>query len=196
MTPDHFDARQKRWLALGLLGVVIIALIAGLILPLARHYYDNKNTIDILESQLEAYTAKIGSRNDVIRQATAMRSAINTSAIFSNQISIPLASADMQQRIKNTVASSGGELTSTQNLPEKQFDGLTKISMNVRFSGRIAALKKILYELESAKPYMIIEKIKILGATGQRNPINGKIEPVDKAHVSADIASYMLMLNK
>ncbi len=191
MQMDRFNPQQKRGIALALLFLVLFILFSGVFFPLINQYEEKKLAIQKLEHRLESYATIIESRNTIIQQVSTLKESIKSSAIFNTQNSIPLAAADMQQRIKNAVANAGGELSSTQNNPQKEMGRLLKISINVRFSGSMRALQTILFELESAKPFMLIDKIKILGMSGSRNVNTGKVEPVDKVYVSADIASFI-----
>lgn len=188
---DRFNPQQKRGIALGLLLLVLFILISAIFFPLIMLYEEKKLAIQKLEHRLESYATIIESRNAIIQQVSTLKERIKSSAIFNTENSIPLATADMQQRIKNAVANAGGELSSTQNNPQKEIGRLLKISMNVRFSGSMHALQTILFELESAKPFMLIDKIKILGMSGSRNVHTGKIEPVDKVYISADVSSFI-----
>lgn len=191
MQLNHIELKHKRTVALTILLLLSVIIISGLILPVLAHYQDNQIEIVKLESRLRLYQAKITSREQIIQQTSDITKSVYELGIFSSQRSIPLATADMQQQIKNAVTSSGGELTSTENLSNQALDGLLKLSINVRFSGRVETLKNVLYEIEAAKPYLLVEKIKILGVAGQRNIETGKVEPVDKIYVSADIASFL-----
>ncbi len=191
MQLDHIELKHKRTVALTILLLLSVIITSGLVLPVLTQYQDNQIEIAKLESRLRIYQNKITSRELIIQQTSDITKSVYELGIFSRQRSIPLATADMQQQIKNAVISSGGELTSTENLANQVLDGLLKLSINVRFSGRVETLKNVLYEIEAAKPYLLVEKIKILGVAGQRNIETGKVEPVDKVYISADIASFL-----
>ena len=165
-----------------------------MVVPLLRAFYDNQDEIEKLTYQLERFKTITLSREEVLSQASVVKEKIKTSNIFSPKDSSALALADMQQKIKTTVAQAKGELISTQNLVVKQKqneDQPTKIGINIRFAGRVDTLKNILYEFESARPVMIIESIKITGVRGLRNISTGKVDPIDKVDVSMDIVSFL-----
>ncbi|NOT85908.1 MAG: hypothetical protein HOP02_14260 [Methylococcaceae bacterium] len=196
MTFDNFMSKQKKILALGLMILVILSITIGIVMPMVRDYYANKQAIEQLQMQLQRYSNKVASRASVIAQATQLKSTIVNSGLFSTQKSVPLVLAELQEKIKTVVANAGGELTSTQNLTQKPIDGLIKLGINASFSGKIDHLKKILYELESAKPYMIIENIKIYGAGSGHGSATGNIDAANKIFVIADIVTYIPSLTE
>ncbi|MEQ1637881.1 MAG: type II secretion system protein GspM [Methylococcales bacterium] len=191
MTLDNLTAKQKSFFAAGLMILVIVSLTLGVIMPMVSGYYANKQSIAQLQMQLQRYTGKVASRESVIAQTAELKSTIMGFGIFSAQKSIPLVLAEMQEKIKTAVSNAGGELTSTQNLSQKPVDGLVKLGINASFSGKIENLKNILYELESAKPYLMIENIKIYGAGNELGSASGKIDAVNIILVVADIVTYI-----
>ncbi|KJV06477.1 type II secretion system protein GspM [Methylocucumis oryzae] len=155
MQLDHIELKHKRTVALTILLLLSVIIISGLVLPVLAHYQDNQIEITKLESRLRLYQAKITSREQIIQQTSDITKSVYELGIFSSQRSIPLATADMQQQIKNAVISSGGELTSTENLANQAFDGLLKLSINVRFSGRVETFEKCLIRNRSRKTLFI-----------------------------------------
>lgn len=193
---NNFTKKQQQSLALVLFITLFGIFIAGVIMPITNVFYENQDEIETLTSQLERYNNKIASRESVIEQTTLMQDKIKNAAIFSTQSSIPLALADMQQKIKTAISQAKGEIISTQNIAQKQTEEVTKIGINVRFSGRVETLKNILYELESSKPIIIVETIKITGVRGLPNIVTRNIDPIDKVDVSADLVSFMPLETK
>jgi general secretion pathway protein M len=191
MTLDNFTARQKKMLAIGLMFLGLLTITLGIVIPMISDYYANKTTIVMLQRKLRHYSEKMVSRTSVMQQTAELKNTIMGSGAFSVQKSVPLVLAEMQEKIKNTVASAGGELTSTQNLSPRSVDGLMKLGINASFSGKMENLKNILYELESAKPFMIIENIKIYGSENERDSSTGEIVSANQVTVVADIITYI-----
>jgi general secretion pathway protein M len=191
---SKFTLKQQKWIAVGFLSVATLTIVLIFVVPLLGIFYDNQDEIENLTHQLERLKKTATSREQVLSEATQIKDKIKSSTIFSSKDSPVLALADMQQKIKTTITQAHGELISTQNLIPKQKqseESLTKIGINVRFSGQIDALMNILFEFESARPVMIIENIKITGVRGVRNSTTGKMDPIDKVDVSMDIVSFL-----
>lgn len=188
---ENLSPKQRQSLALGILIVILGVILTTIAIPLADIYLENSRQIDVLQSRLLKYTNKIASREQIMQQATQTQNDIKSSELFSTQASLPLVLADMQQRIRSALSAANGDLSSTQNLTQKPQDNLLKIGINIRFAGRMDTLEKVLFMIESSRPYMMIENIKILGVRGERNTRTGKIDPVDKINVSADVVSFI-----
>ena len=191
MMLDNFTAKQKSSLAIGLLLFLILIIVLGFVVPIVTDYYANKSKIATLQNQMQRYATKAVSRESVIKQTAALKSNIMGSGIVNTQKSIPLVLADMQEKIKSAIITAGAELNSTQYMSQKSADGLIKLGISTSFSGKMEHLKNILYALESAKPYMIIEKIKIYGSGNERSSATGKIDAANKIYVFADIITYI-----
>jgi general secretion pathway protein M len=108
---------QQRWLAVGLLVVVSVIIGLLIIVPLVTKSLalnDTKNNLRFRFQQYERILAKkdvvIASRDKVKQQSTEQ-------GYFNEKETEALASADMQEFIKKTIVSVGGQLTSTQTTP-------------------------------------------------------------------------------
>jgi general secretion pathway protein M len=191
MTLNNLSTKQQSQLALGLLLLCLLILVFGLIMPLVTDYTENDTKIASLQAQLQRYQAKAVTRESVIAQTAELKNTILHSEIFYNQKSLPLVAADMQERIKNSIDSAGGELNSTQNIAQKTVDGLIKLGISASFSGKMDTVKNCLYAIESAKPYLIIDKIKIYGSGNEKNSTTGKIDAANTVYIFADISTYV-----
>ena len=185
------DKKKQQWLALGLFMLLLLFVALLTVVPLIGHYVATANEIEKLKFRLERYTDKITSHDSVVEQVNTIKTQLDAAVIFSQKTSIPLAQAELQQRIQKMISASKAELNSTQNIAPKAIGDLTRYGVNVRFAARMQDLLDILHTIESTKPYMMIETIKILSVRGERNLRTGKIEPVDKVHVSIDVFSYL-----
>ena len=104
-----------------------------------------------------------------------------------------LASADLQTRIKDTVNRAGGELISTQVIPERQEERFTRVAVKLRMTGSTQVLRDVLHSIESGAPFLFVENLNIRPiriAQPQlpgRKP--GKVE--DKLSIDFDVVGYM-----
>ncbi len=187
---SKFSLRQQQIFAGSFLLLTVILFVVLLILPMLNRFYENQELIENQQFKLTRYLQKIDSRDHVLRKKAETDAFLKTVRVFGSQSSIALVLADMQQAIKNAVTNAHGELNSTQNLAQKSQDTFVKVGINVRFVGRVQTLNDFLYEIESARPYMMIENLKIQAMNGINNSITGKLEPQDEVHVSADVISF------
>ena len=188
---DRLDDKQQRWLAMGLLAGVILIVGSMLLVPFLGTILEYNETIENLEFRLNRYTGRIVDKEKMQSQVADLRKQLRNAGFFSSQETAALAIAEMQKKIKQAVQDAGGQMTSTQALPQQEFEGLTKIVVKVRLSGSMEAIRNILYAIETAKPYMVVAKIDINQVRGRRNRKTRKIEPVDKLNVNMDVVGFM-----
>lgn len=188
---DRLDDKQQRWLAVGLLAGVILIVGSMLLVPFLGTILEYNETIENLEFRLNRYTGRIVDKEKMQSQVADLRKQLRNAGFFSSQETAALAIAEMQKKIKQAVQDAGGQMTSTQALPQQEFEGLTKIVVKVRLSGSMEAIRNILYAIETAKPYMVVAKIDINQVRGRRNRKTRKIEPVDKLNVNMDVVGFM-----
>ena len=188
---DRLDARQQRWLAVGLLAGIVILVASLVLVPFLSTILEYNETIENLEFRLNRYAGRIADKEKMQKQVLDLRKQLRSAGFFSSQQTAALAIAEMQKKIKQAVQQAGGQMTSTQALPQQDFEGLTKIIVKVRLSGSMEAIRNILYAIETAKPYMVVEKIDINQVRGRRNRKTRKIEPVDRLNVNMDVIGFM-----
>jgi general secretion pathway protein M len=191
MLAKGLEKNQQRWLAVGLLLMLVAVLVSLVLVPVLFQVYEYRESIDNLQFRLDRYNRKIARKDDLIRHIAKTREELEQTGYFGLYKTAAMASADLQKQVKHAVTSSGGQLTSTQALPPKDMDGLTEIVIKVRLSGSLEAIADSLYKIETGLPYMVVEKLKILSVRGRRNRRTRKLEQIDKVNVNMEIRSFM-----
>lgn len=189
MWNDHLN--QQRWLAVGLLAAVIVLFIVLAIAPLvstSMEYYAEKKD---LRFRLQRYQQIVARKAEVDQGIEQLKEQYQSQGYFNNSDTVALASAGIQRLIKNAVVQAGGELTSSQVLPSRSEDGLSRITVKVRISGDMEVLRGVLYEIENAKPVMIIDQVDIRPVRGRRNRRTRRIEPSNKLNVNFEVVGFM-----
>jgi len=185
------DKLHQRWLAVGLLVLLVIIISFFTIVPLLStglDYYEQKN--DLLFRLKRS--KQIASKKDYIEEnIEQIKAQFKKQNYFSTRDTVALASADIQRFIKSTISKAGGQLTSTQVLPSSNKDGFNKITVKVRMSADVNALRDILYEIEASTPIMIVEQLDIRPVRGKRNRKTRKIEPSNKLNINFQASSFM-----
>lgn len=185
------NKRHRRWLALALLGAVVLLFVFSVIVPIAGVSRENRESIEELEFRLRRYLKIIRSKEELLDRAEEVRAQIAEEGYFSMRETAALASADMQKMIKEIVAKAGGQLTSTQVVPVQEGEEFPRIAIKVRISGTIDVLREVLYEVESARPLLIVENLNIQPIRGVRNRLTRQLEPSDQLNVTLDMAGFM-----
>ena len=188
---NRLSKAQQSWLAAGLLMAVIVLLLAGVIMPSVSRVMDYKDEIEQLAFKIQRYKRIIASQDEVFEQVEETSLQIVDQGYFSNQETVALASAELQKFIKEAVSAAGGELTSTQVLPQKKQGVLTRIAVKIRLSGKMDMLRSVLYEIETAKPLLIVEQLDISPVRGKRNRKTRKVEPTGMLKINLEVVSFM-----
>ncbi|PPD35898.1 MAG: general secretion pathway protein GspM [Methylomonas sp.] len=183
--------RTQRWLAVGLLLLVIAALIFAVLLPLVSAglaYYDEKN--DLL-FRLQRQQTIAGRETQVKEQLELIKQQFLEQGYFSSSSTEALASAELQNIVKTAVADAGGQLTSTQGLPGKLTDGFFRVAVKVRMTGSTESLVGVLHTIESAVPILVVDQLDINPVRGVRNRKTNKIDSSDQLNVSFQVVSFL-----
>jgi general secretion pathway protein M len=187
---------QQRWLAVGLLVVVSVIMGLLIIVPLVTKglaLNDTKNNLRLRFQQYERILAKkdvvIASRDKIKQQSIEQ-------GYFNEQETEALASAEMQEFIKKTIVSVGGQLTSTQTIPAdaSTTDNTTKfnrIVVRVSMTGNSEMLRAVLYKIETSLPLMTVDQIDIRPLRGRRNKKTGQIDSTNELNINFRAASFM-----
>lgn len=182
---------QQRWLAVGLLLTIIICIALLIIMPWVNSLNEISEKIDEQAFRMTRYQRVIASRDEVLVDIEQGRKEINALGYFNTQESSSMAIANLQNRIKAMAVEAGGELTSSQVLPNKEHEGLVRIAVKVKLTGDIEMLRSLLYEIEVEKPLMIIDDITVVPAPKKRNRKTRKTEQTGKVVVTIEVSSYM-----
>jgi len=182
---------QQRWLGLGLLFGIIISIAALVIVPWLNSLNEINADIDEQAFRIKRYQRVIASREEVLIDVEQGRKEINALGYFNTQESSSLATAELQNSIKTMAVNAGGELSSSQVLPNKEQDGLVRITVKVKLTGDMEMLRSLLYEIEVKKPLLIIDNITVMPAPKKRNRKTRKTEETGNIVVTLEVSSYM-----
>lgn len=185
------DVRWQRWLAVGLLLLVVSAVVFAVFLPLISTglaYHEEKN--DLL-FRLQRQQTIAGREAQVAEALEQIKQQFSEQGYFSTSTTEALASAELQNIVKTAVADAGGQLTSTQGLPGKESDGFFRVAVKVRMTGSMEALVGVLHSIETAVPVLLVDQLDINPVRGARNRKTNKIEPSDQLNVSFQVVSFL-----
>ena len=182
---------HERWLALGLLMVVLIMSVLVFFTPLINkglELIDDKNNLVIKLQQYERILAK---KETITANMADITSQHETQGYFNSQETDALASAEMQEFIKKTIVEAGGQLSSTQALPINDKENFNRITVRVRMTGNSHVLRTVLYKIETSKPLIIIDQIDIRPMRGIRNRTTRQIELSNELNVNFQAVCFM-----
>lgn len=185
------EISYQRWLALGLLVLVVLIVIFVAVVPLVStgiEYHEQKKELTF---RLQRAKQIVARKDGVVENIERIKQQYQRQNYFSTRDTVALASADLQRFIKSAISQAGGQLTSTQVLPSSSKNGFNRITVKVRMTGDIEFLRSVLHEIESSTPVMIVNQIDVRPVRGQRNRKTRKIEPSNKLNVNFQAVSFM-----
>lgn len=181
----------QRWLAVGLLLLVLLLFVLAVLMPLISSgidYYDEKNDL-LFRLQRQQ---KIAARKDSVAESLeAIKQQFEEQGYFTNSDTEALASAELQNIVKTAVTDAGGQLTSTQGLPGKADNGFNRVAVRVRMTGSIETLRSVMHSIAAAVPLLIVDQLDVTPVRGVRNRASNKIEPNSQLNVSFQVVSFM-----
>lgn len=182
---------KSRLAALGLLFAVLVLLyfaIAAPLIGLGREYGD---TIEDLRFRLTRLRKVASEKEGLMQRLEKLKAEGQDDERYLAKNTAALASAELQTRIKEAVGNAGGELTSTQVIPERNEERFTRIAVKVRMNGSTPVLREVLHSFESAEPYLFIENLNIRPIRMPRNPAAKNPQIPDRLSVDFDVVGYM-----
>ncbi len=166
----------QRVAAVSLLLLVVILIAWLVISPLVSQTLALNDTKQSLIFRLHQYEKILAQKDAVMTSMATVKTQNDELDYFNNQSTDALASAEMQNVIKQTIVEAGGELSSTQAIPVSTKDGFSTITVRVRMTGNSEVLRAVLYKIETSTPLIVIDQIDIRPTRGLRNPVTNKIE--------------------
>lgn len=161
----------------GVAASVLLLSILGVMVPWWGALQNYRSTIETSAEQVASYRALIASESAVRKAKQEFAAARSDAGLFIEAGNADLAAAQLQTKVKEIVAASGGTLVSTQNLPSSSQDDPGKVIVRVRMKGDVDALAKVLYEVEAHRPLMLVDDLDIrsrktvTGRRGQRRTV-------------------------
>lgn len=184
---------KSRLSALGLLLGVVVLLYLAIVAPLAGLAHGYSDSAEELQFRLERLRKVAAEKDGLMRRLESIRAGEQSDDRFLARTTAALASAELQTQIKQAVGEAGGELTSTQVIPEHNEERFTRVAVKVRMNGSTEVLKEVLYRFESAKPMLFVENLNIRPIRIPRNPALKNQAIPDKLSVDFDVVGYMRM---
>jgi general secretion pathway protein M len=185
------NQQMQRWLAVGLLIAVVLIISMLVIVPLLGKSLELHDTKNNLVFRLQQYERILATKDTVIAGMANIKQEHEKQGYFNSQKTDALASAEMQEFIKKAIVDAGGQLSSTQALPVSNKDKFSRITVRVRMTGNSEVLRAVLYKIETATPFIIIDQIDIRPMRGKRNRITRQIDPSNELNVNFQAVSFM-----
>ncbi|MBI1195848.1 MAG: hypothetical protein GC138_08385 [Gammaproteobacteria bacterium] len=155
-------SRESRIAALGVLSGVVSLLIVVLVLPVVQSYSDKIGKISRMEDNIARYQGVVGQLPTLVSYSRKVKAALPDSGYFLPGDTAALASASLQQYVRQTTQGVGGTLISTQTLPDALYEGVSAVSVKIRVRSDLKAMISILHKLETSKPMLFVDNLMVM----------------------------------
>lgn len=158
---------QKKLVAVALLIGFVGALYGLIARPLLDRYWDNSELISVLETRLSDYLRTAESGAALKKRLTQSRQELSRANYFLHSEKHALASAELQELIRDTIAASDGRLISSQANDLLDAEGPEIVSIDARLQGDINALQNVLQKLANSRPIVFVDELLITSIRGR-----------------------------
>lgn len=177
--------------AVALLILLLVLMYFAVISPLLGLGKEYRETVADLRFRLQHLQKVADGKGPLTQRLDSIKALAQKNEAFLPTSTAALASADLQSRIKQAVSEAGGELSSTQVIPERNEENAVRVGVKIRMTGSTQVLRQVLHTFESGKPYLFIENLNIRPIRMPRNPRDKNPAVEDRLSVDFDVVGYM-----
>jgi len=152
---------QSRIAALLMSGTVIVVLAWLIIFPLVGHYLVLGQSVEDKRSQVIRFRNLAANHDQLTSRLVQLKRRSSAKVFYVTGATPALASANMQQHLKQIIGSVGGERISTQLLPQSTKDTPLAAVLQVHLRADVSTLLQILYRLENGQPMFFLDDLTI-----------------------------------
>jgi general secretion pathway protein M len=176
---------QSRYAALALLVAGAAVVLWSVCYPLVSLYSSQAANLERKQNQIVRYRHVADNQEALDKELALLKRRSPAADYYIAGETPALASAQVQQYLKQVVQKNGGELISTQILAAGDADNAQSTSLKVQLRADVNASWQILYALESSRPMLFIDNLVI-----SARPVRGRTAQ-DAPTVSLDLSFEM-----
>ena len=184
---------KSRISALGLLIGVVLIFSLGILGPLLAISDSYSERLEDLGFKLQKLRKIAAEKDYWLKRLEEIKKQGKAEGRLIARDTASLASADLQTLIKEAVTRAGGELTSTQVIPEHKEEQFNRVAVKVRMTGSTQALRDILHSFESGHPILFVDNLNIRPIRNVQPMLPGRKagKVTDKLSVDFDVIGYI-----
>ncbi len=173
--------------------VLLLAAIGGIwsliVEPVMTKYRLSAESMVQSEALIERYLRIAKERAPLEKQLKSLKRLGPSTGGYLDGASDTLAAAKLQNRVKGIVATSGGEIKSSQILPPRDDGNHRAINIRVQLSADIASLQTIFYLLESENTFLFLDNIDVRRQRARRR--KNRTADDGRLTVRFDVSGYV-----
>jgi hypothetical protein len=157
---NRLPERQRRGLALLILGLVALALAAALWFPLA-YLRRQDAALAAGERKLAELRARIPAREELLAQERRLAESMDVEHALLPGSTPAVAAAQLQGDLAGLAAAMGGEITTVQILEPEPVPPFVRIGLRLSLSGDTATVRDFLYAVETRDPVLLVRSMNL-----------------------------------
>jgi hypothetical protein len=151
-------------MALALLAATVSATLLLIVAPILTAHREMASKIEVSRGLLNRYRALSAGQVQLAGRVEAVERTATYAGAYVRERSDAVAAATLREHVQDIVQRAGGELHASQVLPVepvKEEVGVRRVSLNLQLAIEIGRLQDLIYDLETAAPFVFIRKVTI-----------------------------------
>lgn len=185
----HLSLTIRRTLAVALLVAVVLAAWSLLVEPMIAEYRNQSLSAEQNAALLQGYRRVSAGRDQVEAAGLRLRREPSSGGHFLKGDSVDLAAAELQNDVKELITANGGSLKSMTPIPSRDQENFAKVAIRVIMLGETETLQSVLHALESADPYLFVERLDVSARRGRRRREDAPV--IVQTQVRFDVFGYL-----
>lgn len=179
---------QERQLAIGILGLVVVLLLALVIVPVwsANANYDSQ--IDRLQTRLQTLQSRAAADATLRPRYEQLVRSHAASGHHLKSDTEAVAAAELQRIVKTITSSNATQILTTQILPAAEEQGFIRVALKVRVRGPLEGIVQSIYDIEANPTFLFLDNLSL--RDGARRRIRGTAE-INQFDGDFDLIAYM-----
>ncbi len=182
----------SRLLAISILLLIVVAVYATALAPLARRYVAVYEESDNLRTQISQYRRIARRKTDLLAKLNQLETSPDTAKIYWRGKTAAIAGANLQTRANQLVQKRNGVIQSIATLPGELEDGVQTFGIRVLFSANIQSIQQILHDVEIQSPILIVNSFEIRNKHRRRRRNKKNREEPDILLVDLQISGFLM----
>ena len=179
---------QERKPAVGILGIVVVVLLAIVIVPVWSANAKYVLQIEYLQTRLQSLQSRAAADAALRPRYEQLLRSHAASGHHLKSDTEAVAAAELQGIVKTISTRNSTQILMTQILPTTEAPGFVRVALKVRVRGPLEGIMQSIYDVEANQTFLFLDKLSLRGSARRR--IRGSTE-INQFDVDFDLIAYM-----
>lgn len=185
---------RGKLVAIGLVLIPVLLLFRFAIAPAWSAYHSIGEETRDAQRKIQRLRRLAANLPELEGQERELRSANLLTPYLLSADNSALAAADVQRRLQDIVNAHKGRVLSTRVLRSQADGPFERITVNARLQLSLEGLQSLLYELETATPFLFIDSLSVIARNTRARRTRRGVAPVQKTVLEARFDVYGLKI--